>query len=100
MLCNDINPFDQDLGFIREYFQDLPGLLRVLIVSGDNDYAVTFLDIKLGFESVAHFILFFLRQNGEFCFASPVFVESNLRRKTAFCLPFGRQACGLSGHGF
>jgi len=48
MLGNDVHPFDQDLGLIRENFQDLTGLLGILIVSGDNDYAVTFLDIKLG----------------------------------------------------
>ena len=54
VLGDDVNPLNQDLGLVGKYFQNFPGLLGILVVSGDNDYVVTFFDIKLGFESVAH----------------------------------------------
>ena len=58
MLGNDVHTFDQDFGLIGINLQDFPGLLRVLVVSGDHYHAVTFFNIELGFESVAHFFMF------------------------------------------
>ena len=56
VLGHDVHPFDKDFRLVRINFQDFPGLFRVLIVSGDHNHVVTFLDIKLGFEPVTHFI--------------------------------------------
>jgi len=58
VLGHDIYPLDQNLGLVRKYFQDFPGLLRVLVVAGDDNHAITFFNIELGFESVAHFFMF------------------------------------------
>ena len=66
VLGHDIYTFDEDLILIGKYFEDFPGLLGVLIVSGDDYHAVTFFNIELGFESVTHFILTLPACGGEF----------------------------------
>jgi len=58
MLGNDVHTLDQNLGLVGINFQDFPGLLGVLVVSGDHYHAVTFFNIELGLESVAHFFMF------------------------------------------
>ena len=58
VLRNDVHPFDQHLGCVGKNFQDFPGLLGVLVITGDHYHAVTFFNIELGFESVAHCVYF------------------------------------------
>ena len=65
VLGDDVHPFNKDFRLVRINFQDFPGLFGVLIVSGDHDHVITFLDIELGFESVAHFFMFFPRVRAE-----------------------------------
>ena len=59
MLGNDVYAFNQHTHFLWKYFQYLAGLFSVFIITGNNYYVVAFFNIKLRFESVAHFILAF-----------------------------------------
>ena len=83
VLRDDVDTFNDHLRLIYQHFFYNAWLRKVLIVTGDNNYVVTFTDRKFRFKSCFHF--FKLLASGRWLLAFDLFVTIFLTWLVAGC---------------